>query len=81
MSQAVASCGPECGDGFADGDIFGIGFLVDVTGVCEFALGGGCSAVDFAVCEGLEFGKLETVGECVDACVDEEAEAFVVRYG
>jgi hypothetical protein len=56
----------------ADRSVFGVGLLVHEARVCEFALGGGCGAVNLAVRERLEVGQLEAVGERVYACVDEE---------
>jgi len=81
VAQAVGPCGPESSDGLADSVVLWVGLLVDEAGVCELALCGGGGAVDLAVRERLELGKLQAVGEGVDARVHEEAEAFVVGGG
>lgn len=81
VPEGMRSGGPEGGHRLPDRGVLGVALLVYVACVCELALRGRRCAVDFAVCEGLEVGELELVGERVDAGVNEEARTVVVGGG
>ena len=78
VTQGVAARGPECSNGLPDSRILWVALLVYVAGVRELALGSGCGTVNLRVREGLEVGKLQAVGQCVDLGMYEQAESFVV---
>lgn len=81
VARAVAPCGLERSDRLADRLVVGVGFLVYKACVCELALGGRGCAVDLGVCERLEFGEAEALGQCADAGVVEETGAVIARDG
>lgn len=58
VAQAVAAGGPESGYRLADGDILGVALGIDIASVGKLALGRGGSAVDLAVGQRFQLGKL-----------------------
>lgn len=77
-TQSVAARGPEVGDWRAHRGVVLAGVLVDVTRVCDLALGGRVDAVDLAAREALELVHAEPLGYRVNARVLEQLLARLV---
>jgi hypothetical protein len=78
VAQAEGARGPERSHGLADRRVVWVGLLVHVARVRQLAARRRGCAVDLAVGERAQLGEPQALRECVDAGVDEEAQAVVV---
>ncbi len=73
--------GPEVGHRSADVYIVCVGVLVDVAGVCDFALGSRIDAVYLAAREALQLLYPKLLGYGIDSCMLEKLLSGLVDGG
>ena len=80
-TQGMRARSPEACNRSANSNIVIVGESIDITSICDLALGCGVDAVDLAAGKRLEAVDAKLLGERVDARVLEELVAAVVDGG